>query len=322
MSVSTMARQNAKIRVGISACLLGDKVRYDGNHKHDAFITGTLGKVFEFIPVCPEVAIGMGVPRPPIRLVGHPLQPRAVGVADPSLDVTTPLTAYGRRMGVELKGISGYLFKSRSPSCGVWRVKVYDGGAAAKQGTGLFAREIVTRQPLLPVEEEGRLGDPTLRENFITRVFAYHRWQELLTSGFTVSKLVEFHAAHKLLLMSHGTVYYRALGRLVAEAKNHRPNRLIDRYGSEFMAALKHIATRKRHANVLMHLMGYFKKQLDRDDKAELLHLIEIYRLGQVPLIVPITLLKHHIRRFPNPYVQQQVYLHPHPMELMLRNGL
>lgn len=165
------------------------------------------------------------------------------------------------------------------------------------------------------MEEEGRLGDPTLRENFITRVFAYHRWQELLTSGFTVGKLVEFHAAHKLLLMSHGTVYYRALGRLVAEAKNHRPNRLIDRYGSEFMAALKHIATRKRHTNVLMHLMGYFKKQLDRDDKEELLQLIEIYRLGQVPLIVPITLLKHHIRRFPNPYVQQQVYLHPHPME-------
>lgn len=311
-----------KIRLGISACLVGERVRYDGNHKHDAYITGTLGLAFELVAVCPEVAIGMGVPRPPIRLVGDVAQPRAVGVADPTLDVSAALTSYGRRIAAELDDISGYIFKAKSPSCGLQRVKVYGGGAPAAQGVGLYAREIVTRRPLLPVEEEGRLGDPVLRENFIARVFAYRRWQELLASGFSVGKLVEFHAAHKLLLMSHGTVYYRALGRLVADACAHRPAALAERYGAEFMAALKHPATRKRHTNVLQHLMGYLKRRLDAADKAELAALIDDYRRGLVPLIVPITLLKHHFRRLPDPYVERQLYLNPHPAELMLRNGI
>jgi len=321
MTLSATA-QHDKVRVGISACLLGERVRYDGNHKHDAYITGTLAKVFEFVAVCPEVAIGMGVPRPPIRLVGEAAEPRAVGVADPDLDVTAALSAYGRRMAVKLDDISGYIFKAKSPSCGLLRVKVYQSGAASLRGVGLYAREIAQRQPLLPAEEEGRLGDPILRENFIARVFAYRRWQELLASGFSVGKLVEFHAAHKLVLMSHGTVYYRALGRLVADAKAHRPASLCERYGAEFMAALQHPATRKRHTNVLQHLLGYLKKHLDHGDKAELLELIDAYRLGLLPLIVPITLLKHHFRRSPDPYIDKQVYLHPHPAELMLRNGI
>lgn len=316
-----MQPEPLKIRVGISACLVGDKVRYDGNHKRDAYITGTLGQVFEFVPVCPEVAIGMGVPRPPIRLVGDPLSPRAVGVKDAALDVTEALRDYGRRKAAELESISGYIFKSRSPSCGMQGVAVH-GGASGARSAGLYAREIMTRHTLLPVEEEGRLGDPVLRENFITRIFAYRRWQALLASGFTLAKLVDFHTAHKLLLMSHGAVYYRALGRRVAEAKNVESAVLAESYGAEFMAALKHVATRKRHANVLMHLMGYLKKRLDREDKAELLDIIERYRLGQLPLIVPITLLKHHFRRFPNAYIAKQVYLHPHPAELMLHNGI
>ena len=264
----------------------------------------------------------MGVPRPPIQLVGEAAQPRAIGVGDPALDVTAALTAYGRRMAVELDDISGYIFKAKSPSCGLLRVKVYQSGAASPRGVGLYAREIAQRQPLLPAEEEGRLGDPVLRENFIARVFAYRRWQELLASGFSVGKLVEFHAAHKLVLMSHSTVYYRALGRLVADAKAHRPAALCERYGAEFMAALQHPATRKRHTNVLQHLMGYLKKHLDHGDKVELLELIDAYRLGRVPLIVPITLLKHHFRRFPDPYIDKQLYLRPHPAELMLRNGI
>ncbi len=311
-----------RISIGISSCLLGERVRFDGNHKQDAFITGTLGLVFDFVPVCPEVAIGMGVPRPPIRLTGDPQSPRAVGVKDISLDVTAALTAYGRRMAVELEGISGYIFKGKSPSCGTRRVKVYSGGAPSLQGVGVYAREIIQRQPLLPAEEEGRLGDPVLRENFIARVFAYRRWQSLLASGFSVGKLVEFHTVHKLSLMAHGTEYYRALGRLVAEAKSHRPGVLCERYGAEFMAALQRPATRKRHTNVLLHTMGYLKTRLDRADKAELLELIEAYRLGHLPLIVPITLLKHYFRRFPDEYIVKQSYLHPHPAELMLRNGI
>ena len=321
MSEDTRAASE-KISVGISSCLLGEKVRFDGNHKHDAFITGTLGRFFDFVPLCPELAIGMGVPRPPIRLTGEPQAPRAVGVKDPSMDVTAALTAYGRRMALELEGISAYIFKGKSPSCGMQRVKVYGEGVPSTRGVGLYAREIMARQPLLPVEEEGRLGDPVLRENFIARVFAYRRWQALLASGFSVGKLVEFHAIHKYVLMTHGPVSYRALGRLVAEAKSQRPGALCERYGAEFMAALRRPATRKRHANVLMHLMGYLKKHIDGGDKAELVEVIESYRLGRVPLIVPITLLKHYFRRFPNDYIAKQVYLNPHPAELMLRNGI
>ena len=321
MSGSITQPDEAKIRVGVSACLVGDKVRYDGGHKRDVYLTGKLAQVFEFVPVCPEVAIGMGVPRPPIRLVGDALAPRALGVEDASLDVTAPLTAYGRRMAVELDGISAYIFKARSPSCGPWRVPIYSDGVSMAQGTGLYAREIRARQSLLPVEEEGRLADPSLRDNFIERIFAYRRWQQLQTSGIDVGALVEFHSAHKLQLMSHGAVYYRALGRLIAEAKPPRIAAVAREYGAEFMSALTHPATRKRHTNVLHHLMGYLKRHLDREDKVELLGVIESYRLGQMPLAAPITLLKHHFRRFPDPYIDKQTYLHPHPTELALRSG-
>ncbi len=313
---------NNKIRIGVSSCLVGERVRYDGADKRDVLITDTLGAAFELVPVCPEVAIGMGVPRPPIRLVGDPLQPRALGVDDPGLDVTAPLTAFGRRMAVELDDIDAYIFKSRSPSCGPTRVKVYGFGKAPRvQGVGLYAREIMARQPLLPVEEEGRLVEPTRRDNFLERIFAYRRWQEFLASGVTAAGLMEFHARHKLILMAHGAVYYRGLGRLAAEGKEMRPARLCEEYGTEFMAALQHPATRKRHANVLQHLMGYLKKRIDHDDKAELLEMIDAYRLGVLPLIAPQTLLRHHFRRFPHPYVEKQLYLYPDPLEMRLRSN-
>lgn len=311
------------IRIGISSCLLGQKVRYDGGDKHDAYINGTLARFFEFVPVCPEVAIGLGVPRAPIQLVDDPTAPRAVGVHDPGLDVTDRLTDYGRRMGRELAGaISGYILKSRSPSCGMVRVKLYRNGVPSQKGVGLYARALMTAQPLLPVEEEGRLGDLALRENFIERVFAYRRWQEAVAAGLTAQSLAEFHAAHRFVLMAHDPASCRRLERLVADAGARPLQELADEYAQGFMTALKRRATPQRHANVLMHLMGYLKRHLDRADKAELLELIEAYRLGRLPLIAPITLLKHHFRRFPDPYVAQQVYLNPHPAELMLRSWI
>lgn len=310
------------IRIGISACLLGEKVRFDANHKLDTYIRDTLGQYFEFVPVCPEVAIGLGVPRPTLRLVGDPAQPRAVGVLDPGRDVTAALEDYGRRMARELPPLAGYLLKSKSPSCGMERVKVYQDKGIPKMGRGLYARELMAARPLLPVEEEGRLGDPVLRENFIERVFCYHRWQQLETEGITPARLLEFHSRHKLILMSHGAEYYRALGRLAAQAGSAPLAALAQEYIHGFMTTLAHPATPKRHANVLQHLMGYLKKQIDSADKAELLEIIDAYRRGEVPLIVPVTLLNHHFRRHPNEYVAQQIYLAPHPRELMLRNHI
>lgn len=309
-----------KIRIGVSSCLVGERVRYDGDDKRDAFITEILGDVFELVPVCPEVAIGMGVPRPPIRLVGDPRRPRALGVDDPDVDVTAPLTAYARRLAVELDDIGAYIFKARSPSCGPARVKVYHGGRTARiTGVGLYAREIMARLPLLPVADEEELNDGEARANFFERIFAYHRWQGLLASGFTPGELVEFHSRHKLALMAHGSVHYRSLGQLVAQAETMRPRQLAEKYGSNFMTALKHPATRKRHANVLQHLMGYLKRHIDQEDKTELLELIDAYRLGALPLIAPQTLLRHHFRRYPHPYVEKQLYLYPDLLELQLR---
>jgi len=316
---------HAPIRVGISSCLLGQEVRWDGNHSRDAYVNGTLAACFEFVPVCPELAVGLGVPRPPIRLVsvGSGL-PRALGVRDAALDPSEALRAYGRRMAVELNDLSGYILKRGSPSCGMERVKVYrpTGGTPALRGVGLYAEELLAARPELPVEEEGRLGDPVLRENFIERVYAYHRWRALLAAGLTPARLVAFHNRHKLALMAHGAEPARRLGRLVAEAGTGRLSELGPAYGRAFMEVLRRKATRRTHTNVLQHLQGYLKRVLDAEDKAELGEMIEAYRTGQVPLIVPVTLLNHHFRRHPHPYVAGQTYLQPHPRELMLRNGI
>jgi len=313
-----------KIRLGISHCLLGEKVRFDGNHKHDRYITDTLSEFFDFVPVCPEVAIGLGVPREPIRLEGDSESPHAVDVRDKSIDVTGALLRFGRRAGTELNDISGYILKSKSPSCGMERVKIYPaaGGRASKSGVGLYVTGFRERHPLLPMEEEGRLCDPVLRENFIERVFAYQRWRELNAVRLTPTRLIQFHADHKLSLMAHGAEPLRMLGRIVANAGTRPIRQVADEYCVGFMGTLSRRTTRRRHTNVLQHLAGYLKRHLDAGDKAELGELIEAYRLGQLPLIVPITLLKHHFRRYPDPYVERQVYLNPHPQELMLRNVL
>ena len=310
-----------RIKVGVSSCLLGEEVRYDGGHKHNRYLTKILARFFEFVPICPEVAIGLGTPRPSIRLVGDPLSPRAIIAKKNNLDVTGPLDEYAKSMVESCRPLSGYMFKRNSPSCGMERVRVFnESGMPARAGTGIYAKRIMSELPLMPVEEEGRLTDAVLRENYITRVFVYRRWQELVAGGLTPAGLVNFHTRHKMLIRAHGENEYARLGRLVANAGSEDIESLSGEYVALLMQTLKRPATRKQHSNVLSHLAGYLKRDIDAGDKAELVRLIEEYRLGRVPLVVPITMLKHHFRRCPDPYVGHQVYLDPYPEELQLRN--
>lgn len=312
------------IPVGISQCLMGAPVRYDGGHKHSSYCTRTLSAWFSFVPVCPEMGIGMGAPRESIHLQGSLENDdiRAVGNRTATLDVTGKLVAYGVEKATELSYLRGYILQGRSPSCGMERIKVYheNGHPLGKTSPGLYAREFMRIQPLLPVEEEGRLQDAHLRENFVARIFAYHRWRTLLDQGLTLASLQDFHARHKYLLLSHHQPAYRYLGRVVAHAHQRPLEDVANEYGRVFMETLKRVASNRNHANVLHHLMGYVKHELDSYSKEELLHLIDQYRQGRVPLIAPLTLLKHHLKRHPNAYLDKQVYLEPHPPELMLRN--
>jgi uncharacterized protein YbgA (DUF1722 family)/uncharacterized protein YbbK (DUF523 family) len=312
------------LRIGISSCLLGNQVRYDAGHKHSAYITQTLGEYFEFVPFCPEVAIGLGIPRPPIRLVSVDGTIRVRGVDDPERDVTEALIENGEAVAGQLGNVSGYLFKKGSPSCGMERVKVYhaQSGHPVESSAGMFAATLMRRLPELPMEEEGRLMDPRLRENFVERVFVYHRWHRYCARGMTPAALVDFHTRHKFSVLAHDEPAYRELGRLVADAGGGDIAELAAEYVRLLMRALARIATAKQHANVLMHIMGLFKEDIDSDDKAELLDLIDAYRQEQVPLIVPMTLIHHHLRRHPNDYISAQYYINPHPRELMLRNRI
>lgn len=309
-------------KIGVSACLLGHQVRYDGGHKRDAFISGPLSEHLEFVPICPEAAIGLGVPRPTIRLMGDPQRPRLVGTADPSMDVTERMEAYARQQVKSLGDLCGYILKKDSPSCGMERVKVFktDGGSAERKGSGVFARILKHALPLLPVEEEGRLNDAVLRENFINRVYVMQRWHTLQQQGLTAARLLEFHSAHKYLVMAHSQAAYQRLGRLLSNLSKCDLTPIAHSYIEELMPALARRVTRDRHVNVLQHIMGYLKKRIDSSDKAELSASIESYRRGETPLVVPITLLRHYFRRHHDPYMEQQVYLRPHPEKLGLRN--
>ena len=311
-----------KINIGISSCLLGEQVRYDGGHKHDRFLTDVLGPYVEWVPVCPELEVGMGIPREAVRLVGPPSAPRMVGI-DSGKDWTEKMLAYSRRR-VEQIGklnLSGYILKSKSPSCGMERVKLYNPkGMATKDGVGLFAEVLIKGHPLIPVEEEGRLNDPHLRDNFIVRVFAYHRLQKLMEGRFTVGRLVEFHTAEKYLLLAHSPKHYRELGPLVANAKKMPVAEVKERYRALYMECLKVRSTVKKNTNVLQHIVGYLPDGLPAAERKEILQVIEDYRTGFVPLVVPVTLLRHYVRAHSVAYIQNQVYLNPHPKELMLRN--
>ncbi len=316
-----------RIKIGISACLVGHEVRYDGSHKRDAYITNTLGQYFEFLPLCPEVAVGLGIPRPTIHLVRQGGSIRALEVRNASIDHTDKLEHYITGVLPQLEQVSGYILKKNSPSCGMERVKVYNperpNTPPDRDGTGIFARNLQECFPLLPVEEEGRLCDPVLRENFIGRVFVYHRWRELAASGLTPASLVDFHSDHKYLLMAHDQVHARELGQMIAQVgKTDDLQQLAEDYVRLLMESLSKRVSRGQHTNVLQHLMGYLKTHLDAGDREELLDTIHQYRKGYVPLIVPVTLLKHHFRRHPQPYIERQYYLTPHPGELMLRNQL
>ena len=312
-----------RIPVGVSSCLLGEAVRYDGGHKHDRYLTGVLGRYFEYVPWCPEALAGLGVPRPPIRLAGDPAAPRAVRVADASIDVTDALLAVARGATPEMGALRGYVFKRGSPSCGMERVKVYGGpGRSPRMGRGVFARAVMRAHPLLPCEEEGRLNDAPLRESFVERVFALDRWFRSMARGCTPGRLVEFHTRHKFLLLSHSEVHYRAAGRLVAGAGRHDCDRLAREYLATFMEGMRRRATRRRHANVLQHLAGFLKRSIDAGDRRSLADVIREYRTGGVPLVVPIRFLRHHFRHAPDRYVEMQHYLEPYPDDLGLRNHL
>jgi uncharacterized protein YbgA (DUF1722 family)/uncharacterized protein YbbK (DUF523 family) len=321
-SPTTPTRTSGRIRIGISACLLGDAVRYDGGHKRDTFLTDILGPHVEWVKVCPEVEAGMGTPRESIRLVDESGVIRLRTVTT-GVDHTASMTGYAARKTAAIAGedLCGYVLKKDSPSCGMTRVKVYRGKEPGRRvGVGIFAQALLARFPHLPVEEEGRLADLSLRENFIERVFAYRRLRDLFEPRWRAGDLVRFHTAHKLVLLAHSTQAYARLERLVAAAKTVDRAVLRAQYTAGFMGALRAIATCQRHTNVLRHLAGYFKKALDAASRDELLRSIEDYRLGLLPLVVPVTLLRHHVRVHDVRYLAGQIYLAPHPKELMLRN--
>lgn len=325
LSFSLMTHNDSgAVRIGISRCLLGDPVRFDGGHKKDSFLLNDLGPHVEYVPVCPELEVGMGVPRESVRLIreapGEPV--RMVGSRSQA-DWTDRMASWARSRMVEIEALelSGFILKSKSPSCGMERVRVYNPkGMPEKSGRGLFAEALIERLPLLPVEEEGRLNDPPLRENFIERVFCYHRWLLFRKERFTVGRLVEFHRRHKHLIFAHSEVHLRRLGRIVAGAKGKPAAAVVDAYAAELFAALEKKATVRSHVNVLQHIAGYFKDLLDPQDKQELKEAIESYRKGLAPRLVAQTLLAHHLRKHAVEYIADQYYLAPHPRELVLRN--
>ena len=313
-----------RLKLGISACLLGERVRYNGGHKRSALCTEVLAEHFELVPVCPETAIGLGIPRPTIRLVGDADAPRAVVPQEDGRDLTAELRAQGARVAREWDDISGFVLMHKSPSCGLHRVKLYrDNGHLAEASTrGVFAASLHQLRPELPLEDEGRLHDPVLRENFLNRVFVYGRWQRLLAGGLSQQGLLDFHARHKYLLMATHPQQQKALGRLLSNLANQDLADLAPRYFRQLMAALSRPATRGTHSNVLQHLSGHLKQHLGDAERTELQKLIEQYRTGVIPLVVPLTLLRHHFNRHPDAYVANQDYLQPYPDDLSLRNAI
>jgi uncharacterized protein YbgA (DUF1722 family)/uncharacterized protein YbbK (DUF523 family) len=313
----------SNITIGISSCLLGNKVRYDGQHKYDPFLAVTLGEFMEYIPVCPEVECGLPVPRDAMRLVGDSSNPRLVTIKT-KIDLTEQMKKWGERKLNELlsEDLCGFIFKANSPSSGMERIKIYPpaGGVAQKNGVGIFADMFMKKFPYLPVEDDGRLHDPVIRENFIERVFAYKRWIDMLDTESTVHGLIQFHSRHKLMLMAHSPEHYRTAGKIAASADKNNLSIKQSEYLKNMMEGLKKTATTSRNFNVLQHILGYFKKELTSDEKKETLEIMKNYKNELIPLIVPVTLLNHYISKYSQKYLKEQYYLHPHPFELKLRN--
>lgn len=312
-----------KIPVGISSCLLGERVRYDGGHKAHSYIQSTLGEYFEFLPFCPELKIGLGIPRKPIRLSRVPgSEIQCIEIDNPEANYTQKLKDCADEQAGWHEKLCGYILKKDSPSCGMERVKIWDDVMPIREGVGIYAKTLMENFPYLPVEEEGRLGDAILRENFIQRVFVMRRWHSMQANSADLKSLINFHARHKLIIMSHDQNKYRELGRLVAATNKSNLRENSELYLLGLMEALKIRATRKNHVNVLQHIQGYLKNYLDKDDKQELLQTIEKYRIGQIPLIVPITLLNHFFRKHPDKYISDSWYMNPYPGELRLQNSI
>jgi uncharacterized protein YbgA (DUF1722 family)/uncharacterized protein YbbK (DUF523 family) len=311
-----------KIKIGISSCLVGERVRYDGGHKQDYYLTDTFGKYVAWVPVCPEVEYGLSVPRESMRLEGSPDNPRLVTrVSRVDHSAGMKQWANSRLKKLAKEELCGFIFKSRSPSSGIRSVKVYtESGMPSKKGRGIFGGAFMDRFPLIPVEDDGRLHDPALRENFIELVFVFKRWRDVMGRDPKMGALVAFHTDHKLLIMAHSQKHYTELGRIVANPNRQKPKDVVSQYINLLMEALKLLATVKKNTNVLMHIMGYFKKQISSDEKKEMLQVIQNYHSGLVPLIAPIILINHYVRKYEEPYLKKQHYLNPHPIELMLRN--
>ena len=311
-----------KIRIGISACLLGEEVRYDGGHKLDSYLTATLGNYFEWVPVCPEVEYGLPVPREAMHLTGDPASPRIVTVRT-GIDHTEGMKKWAadKVRQLEKEELGGFIFRSRSPSSGIGDVKVYSAsGVPIKRAAGIFGGAFMHCFPLIPVIDDGRIHNPDLRENFIERIFVYQRWKKFLGNNTRIRDLIAFHTDLKLLILSHSPKHYAALGKLVARAKRYRPEVLYQEYIRTLMEGLRLLATVKKNTNVLLHMAGYFKRQLSSVDRKELLEIIGQYQKGYVPLIVPMTLINHYVKKVDEPYLKNQFYLNPHPVEVMLRN--
>jgi uncharacterized protein YbgA (DUF1722 family)/uncharacterized protein YbbK (DUF523 family) len=311
-----------KIKLGISSCLLGEKVRYDGGHKLDPFLTDTLGQYVDYVPICPEVECGLPVPRESMHLEGNPESPRLV-TTQTKQDMTDRMVtwAYKRMSELDKEDLWGFIFKSNSPSSGMQRVRVYnEEERAVKKGIGIFAKIFMEHFPLLPVEDERRLHDPRIRDNFIERIFTLERWREVRSKKESRGKVLDFHTRHRLLILSHSPRYCEMMGKLVAKAKDLPLRRLYQQYQTLLLESLQLKTTPKKNGNVLMHMMGYLRDQLTSEEKQELSEVIENYRTGHVPLIVSITLIKHYVRKYDRGYLKEQVYLNPHPLELRLRN--
>lgn len=312
-----------RIPIGISQCLLGEKVRFDGGHKHSKLCTQQLGQYFDYIPSCPELGAGLGVPRRTLRMVGDDQSQRVVETRDNQIDVTDLLADYSTRRIEELANLSGYIFMQKSPSCGVFRVKVYaDNGYAQHTSPGIFAKAFKEKYPLVPVEEEGRLHDPVLLENFLVRVVVYHHWRILMEEGLTPKKLIKFHQSIKYQLMAHSIEGYKHTGKLLSNLKEKIIEEIAQEYITTLMSHLEKRATRKTHTNALLHIRGYFKGKLSKLEQQELSQVIDDYRSGIIPLVVPITLLQHYTRKLGSEYIEQQLYLQPYPYKLGLRNGI
>lgn len=314
----------SKIPLGVSQCLLGEQVRFDGGHKHNRYLTDVLSEYVEFRPVCPEVAIGLGIPRKPIRLVVIGDETRVRGIENPDLDVTDALVEQAELAVQQMPDICGYVFMQKSPSCGAFGMKRYrtNGHTADSKGRGAYAKRFMELMPLLPVEEAGRLNDPGLRDNFLTRVFAFHDFKTNVAAAPTAKKLIDFYSRYKYQVMVHHVPSYFSIGRYLSNLSGRDINTSSDEFFRLFMEALTHHATRRGNTNVIMHLRGYLKEHLNTQDKHELSQLIDSYKAGMVPLVVPLTLLKHHLLKLDNPYLKSQTFWSPHPERLGLRNHI